>query len=606
MRPYQFPLLAREFGVVRRTLLAATVLFTLAVLFVYVTFDPANRYRILAEPVMLRSLLLPGALLVGGLCAWLSFVAEMRSGTWDGWLLLPRSRIALIGAKVAVAIVGSVVALLVPVVVLWGLMRWFGNLGGPLIEWDELLFRSAFTQAALVAVTTYLASANAAVLARDGHVAFFAPLLLPLIATWRFFVGDMSLRGIPSWALCIVWLVVDASMLALVLTTVARHGRRVSATQTSLRALLVTPAAGVGCMIVGLLGFDVGVRLTRPPPVERDSETYERMDVGGDGTISTENEELGMYSLRTSEAWEERAGDRLRTPVQNLESLQMFRERGRNLLSAFDDDTGADLGCIGATGLAPCSEAVPFDSMPSVLWLFDGAAIVTTTRVHALSQKGEVTLLWEGDSVQSAVEMGEVLTLVGDGDLLVVRPDEENSVSLETACRGIVGSDQTLVSAVIVDHPVMLDASEDAPAPRPFAAARATFVGDASREELIVCRDGEVRERVVVEAPTFSYGERGFGRGDAQAMVVGPAADALMLPLRSEEELEGGWPMRTWGAGIAALGFTVLGGIIFAVRRKAFPWWVLPGLLLGPSYVVAGLMLLWRKARWSGLVGGGG
>ncbi len=605
MTPHRFPALHRELGLLRRTLVAATVLFTVAVVFIYVTFDPSNRYRILSEPMMLRSVLLPGALLLGGLLGWTSFVAEMRSGTWDGWLLLPRSRLALVATKTGVALIGGVLALLVPVAVLWSIMRGFGNLGGPLIGWDEILFQSAFAQAALVVMSSHLAAANAALLAREGRVGFLAPLLLPLIATWRFFIGDEGVRGISAATLSAGWLVAVLLMLALVLLTVGRHGKRISSIQSSLRAVLSMPVTGVALMIVCLLGYDVVMRVVRDT-ADRDWSDSDlvRAEIGEDGTISTENDSISMYALRTSEAWEEPPAGRLRTPLHNLGELQIFRERDRHVLEAYDQKTGAELGCIGTGGLGPCAGAAPFDSQPSVLWLSDGAAIVTMTTIYGLDAEGAVNHLWTGRSVRSAVEMGEMIALVGDEDLLVVKPGaEEGQVVLEVACAGAAPPGHTVEGAVVVEHPPTMDTSEDAVATRPFTALRATLDDDPAQEVLMVCREGGVQESIVVRHFIDDLGEGQFGRGDAQALVVGPLMDALAKPARPYR-IEAAWPHRAWlTVGFAAL-VTLLGGAVSAFKRRAFPWWVLPGIALGPSYVLAGLFITWRRARWAGLVGG--
>src|SRR5689334_10273461 len=100
----RFPLLAREWGVVRGVTRGAAALVALGVAFLFVACRGEDRYRLLAEPVMLRSVVLPGALLAGGLVAWTSVVRELRAGTWDGWLLVPRSRSVLAAAKISTAL----------------------------------------------------------------------------------------------------------------------------------------------------------------------------------------------------------------------------------------------------------------------------------------------------------------------------------------------------------------------------------------------------------------------------------------------------------------------------------------------------------------------
>jgi hypothetical protein len=593
----------RELGLLQRVFIAAATLLVVAVLFVYVTFDPSNRYRILAEPVMLRSVLLPGALLIGALTAWAAFVTEMRSGTWDGWLLFPRSRLALISSKVSVGLAGGVLVLLVPVATLWSVMRAFGNLGGPLIDWNELLLRSAFTQSALVLATTYLALGNAAVLAQEGRVSALAPLLLPLVATWRYFVGDGGLPRVSPDYVNVAWLIAVGLMLILLVISVSRHGERVSPLQTSLRAVLIAPCAAIMLMIVGLLGFDVARRLLREGEEVPFVSEVSHPDVGEDGTISTENEGLSMYSLRTPDEWEEPAGDRLRKPLHNLGNLQLFRHPDRSLILAFDQSTGADLGCIGVEGLVACAQATPFDSAPSVLWLNDAAAIVTATMIYGLEDEGTVSRLWTGSAVRRAVEMGELLALVGDDDLLAVRPGKEaGTLAVEVTCAGAASAGRDLERVAIVDHPIAHDTSEGAAPPKPFVAARAAFFDDPQHEEILVCRDGGIVEHVLVPKSAPQVEPR-FGRGDAQAVLVGPVVDRLVTTLRSDRVGEA-WPLRTWAAVGFAMMVTVLAGLFVGIRRRTFPWWVLLGPALGPSYVLAGLVLAWRRPRWLQLVGG--
>lgn len=631
MRPYRFPLLVRELGIVRRTLSATVALLTFALLALYTTFDPANRYRILADPPMLRSLLLPGALLVGAVVAWQAFVGEMRSGTWDGWLLLPRSRSALVLSKVGVGLAGITLALLAPVAVLWAVMRLAGGLGGPLVGASELLFQSSLSQALVVAWSTYLAAANAALLAREGQVGFLAPLLLPLVATARFFVGQEGFHRLSPGVVSLGWLVASGIMLALLVVSLLRAGRASSGLESGLRAALLTPAAGLAVLVVGLIGYESKARvfpMEQGAPQATSAPRPPRPYLREDGVLRTDADDgdaASMYSLRG----EDSDGFRLHTPVFAGLALQLFHHESRPLLRAYDSRTGESKGCVGASGLAPCSEAQSFDSPPRVrmLGFEEGGALLTKEAVYLLRPDGQVELLLQAVAVADSVSMSEGIAIVAGGDLYLLggeddahspAPDEGAEAeegaapvppsvpSLTLRCRGLAPAGTRVERLIVVDHPPVFSPDGDAPPPRPFSGAEVVSATDGSHGELVVCHDGEVSGRVPLaeEEGQPPYAAR-FGRGDAQALFVGPLVDAGVHALARGGSDEGPrWPSRRTATWMVALVVTALGAALVAARRKAFPWWVLPGLLLGPGYVLACVVLLVRRPRWAGLVGG--
>lgn len=632
MRRYRFPLLVREVGIARRTLGAATALLSFALLALYATFDPANRYRILADPPMLRSLLLPAALLIGGFSAWQSFVGEMRSGTWDGWLLLPRSRGALVLSKVGVGLIGVTLALLGPVATLWAVMRLAGGLGGPLVGAADLLLRSSFSQALVVAWSTYLATANAALLARDGQIGFLAPLLLPLVATARYFVGQEGFHGISPRAVSLGWLGASIVMLALLVVSLLRVGRASSGLEAGLRAALLTPAAGLCVLVVGLIAYESKARLF---PAERGEvqlapepsapQPYLRED----GVIRPDEDDgdaASMYSLHNSEVEE---GARLHTPVFANMQLQLFHHESRPVLRAYDVGTGDAIGCVGTTGLRPCDEATRFDSRPRSFFIGseEGEALLTEQAVYFLRPDGQLELLLQGRPVTDAVSMSEGVAIVAGGDLYVLRGEDAQGDSgseegadergAETAlppgpalalrCRGLAPPGMRVERLIVVDHPPVLTTDGDAPPPRPFSGAQVVDTADSSRGELVVCHDGEVSARVATTEPPRPTFPGRFGRGDAQALFVGPLVDAGVDALsKNHYDNAPPWRSRRSATLLVALAVTALGAALVGARRKAFPWWVLPGILLGPGYVLACVVLVLRRPRWAGLVGGVG
>ena len=623
MRRYRFPLLVREVGIARRTLGAATALLSVALLALYATFDPANRYRLLADPPMARSLLLPAALLIGGLCAWQSFVSEMRSGTWDGWLLLPRSRGALVMSKVGVGLASITLALLGPVATLWLVMRLAGGLGGPLVGPVDLLVRSSFSQALVVAWSTYLAVANAALLARDGQIAFLAPLLLPLVATARFFVGQDGFNGLSPRVVTLGWLAASILMLALLIVSLLRSGRPSSGLEAGLRAMLLTPAAGLAVLVVGLIGYESKGRIfperreSREEAEPRAAKPYLRQD----GVIRSDAAErrtaASMYSLRSE------TGDssRLHVPLLANRRMQIFQHESLPLLRAFDVASGESIGCVGTNGLRACEEATNFDSEPSAYFLGagDGGALLTERAVYLLRPDGQVELLLEGGPVTDAVSMSDGIAIIAGGDLYQLQgrgaqhrageqaasAEAPQRPALALRCRALAPPGKRVAQLVIVNHPAVLTNDSNAPPPRPFSGAVVVDAADASRAELVVCHDGEVSERVptLETQPRASVGR--FGRGDAQSLFVGPLVDIGVHALstdRTDEALS--WPARRAATLSVALIVTALGCALVGLRRKTFPWWVLPGVVFGPGYVLACVLLLIRRPRWAGLVSG--
>lgn len=122
--------------------------------------------------------------------------------------------------------------------------------------------------------------------------------------------------------------------------------------------------------------------------------------------------------------------------------------------------------------------------------------------------------------------------------------------------------------------------------------------------DMVVCRDGRVTQRVAYEE-AWPPGAPRFWRGDFVAMAVGPAVDRLQDALRNPDIRMSDAP---WFRPVASLASSVVCSLALALalwwRRRVVAWWVFPGMILGPPYVLSCLVLLWRRPRWASVVGG--
>jgi hypothetical protein len=633
-RRLAFPLLRREWGIVRRGVLGCTVLTALGVAALFLTFDAENRYRTLSDPTMLRTVMLPAGLGVGALCAWLSFVQEMRSGTWDGWLMLPASRTRLLAAKLGVGLCGPIAALLVPSLLLWLGLHAIGDVGGPIIHLHELLLRSTFTLAAIVAVVTYLATAWAASMAREGHVAFAAALLFPLAAVSYFFGSDLGSYGPTPAQEGLAALALAAAMVSLLAVYVVRAGRAPRAIESTLRALLISPVAVVVLLLVAIEVLLVLSRLIAEPREAYIATDWRDDDpsIGVDGTIAPQrpNRSLSTYSMPNEDFLERSPTRRLRTPFSSSDPLQTFVDDDRHVLRAFDKETGREVGCVGPDGLRPDGACRPFDGPPRAKHLAESVVVLTPSSVHAMYPSGRVIELGRGavhGAVSIRLEDGpDAVAVAIDADVMIVRVKESDDVAAPSAlkveahgaeaaeqaddetgekspagdaaieatiaCRGLVGPGQRLDDIAVTPSFVGAHVSSHAP--------EATV--DAGH--LVVCRDGAVTQRVPFEDEVVRPPPQ-LGQGDYLAMAMGPAIDRAYTTFRPSRSLIAA-PPRVRLIGSVATSVACSLALVLALwwRRRVVAWWVLPGMILGPPYVLSCLLLLWRRPRWASVVGG--
>ncbi len=620
-------LLLREWGIVRRVVRIASVVITLGIVFLFVACAPDARYRMLAEPVMMRSLVLPAALATGAAIGWMAIVREMREGTWESWLLLPRSRGVLVAAKVTVGLASTLLTLAAPIAGLALTLRLWGSIGGPSVSLGDLLFRSALTQGVLIGVVTYLATANAALMARFGHVGFFAPLLLPVLATSRFFVGVEGFHSVPdSWLE--LGLVATAALLLLTFVVGVRgFGRPPGASDLSLRALVVVPSTTLVILFGCLVLSEISERFHEEPSRRtlRDAgspSVDERLGIDTSGHIvalrGKRREPLSMYQMKPFEKIEEPRESRVWTPSFTGQSMQGFRDRERNVFLVFENGSGKALGCLGASGLAfggePC---VPFDGAPVTVAGSSGQIVLTSRGAAELDDRGHVTPVLHG-VVHGAVMMGtidgsdQVAVAIGDGlSLLSWGPDESESavdddgsapesagderdsrppLRVASHCDGIV-HDDAFIDKLAVNHD--------------FVGIELSFASAPLSTELVVCRGGVVVERSrfdepqVVDDPEARPIRRGF-----LAFALGPLGAEIvdhfsLASVRSRVVSVVGAAGATLSLMLIALGVQRRRG-----RKERLPLsWMLPGLVLGPGYAFACALVLWRRPRWSTWVG---
>lgn len=576
------PLLAREWGIVSRATRVGLALVMLGTTFLFVAARAEDRYRLLAEPVMLRSIVLPAALVSGAAMAWLGVLREMRAGTWDGWLLLPRPRLALAASKLIVGMAASTVVVALPVAALWALLRCWGNIGGPNITLADLALRSVMTQGVLLALLTFLTVASAAQMARSAHVAFLAPLALPLFASVRFFTGDGGFSGLPVPMVEVGAVAVCVLAAGSFIVSVARWGMPLAAGELSLRSMVATPATTVAVLFVGLAGGEVAARLSEGPPMapHRRARTYAGIDADGHIAAAHDSREvLGMYRFRDVDARDDVRPGRLWTPAYTGRSFQIFQDRERNVFAAYQNGSGAPLGCLGRGGLGDCT---PFDAPPKVEHLSDGdAALITPREVLRLDEEGRTFPLLRGD-VHAAVAMSTTESVSGiavalDDGVAFVRDDGEVASTL-----GVLAAGERATDVVIGADFIGLD------------------LRTAAGRERVVVREGRIVERRAFTEDAGPPATEPSARRRVLGLAAGPLFGPILERLPSAHIERERVPSPLAPALLVACATVVLA--IFARRSRQRIWWVVPSLVLGPGYALACALVLWRRPRWAAML----
>jgi hypothetical protein len=344
-------------------------------------------------------------------------------------------------------------------------------------------------------------------MARAGHVVFFAPLLVPLAAMVRFFVGTGGFHGVPESSVGAGVAFAALALAGALVLSVLRAARPASAGELSLRALLVTPATAIAALFVTVVTVELTARFVARPEAEESASAPAPSDdvplaIDHEGHIGRRRRgrELSMYRVDPLDRIEPRQEGRLWTPSLSTRTLQIFRERERNVFAAYRTHTGEHLGCLGRDGLGSCTD---FAGPPVVVHAGDGGVIITEGSVDYVDGDGRVAQLLQGD-VRGGVGMGwldngdDAIAIAVDDDVSLVRvgprdiggdpeaPEEEAppevgpAPSVAVVCRDLVGDGQRVDGIAIGDD---------------FVATRLVLDADPSAIELAVCRDGEVTER---------------------------------------------------------------------------------------------------------------
>lgn len=644
-------LAAREWGLLRRSAVFGLLLMALSVGFLFVACRPPDRYRLLADPYLLRMVMLPGAALLGLLFSFRSFGHEMWTGTWDGLLLLPCSRRRILAVKLAVGLGALAAAITVPVVALRAVLDLLPATGGPILTTAELLRCSLLGRALLLGLLSYLAGALAALLARGERGAFLAPLAAPVVGLLALQPGDRGTISLRLWLLSLVavlWLVSLAA-------EVARSGRP-SAGLLAVRALLPMPAVLVVLLFTGLVGLDV-VSSRRERPAGPGGPAPIAHGIDASGHIAHRRGSRWMLSMYRPKRMdrEEAPTERRWTPAFSGRKIQLFVGEGSATFMAYDVSSGWFLGCLGKDGLRPAG-CEPFDSRPRVQDDF----LLTTSGVYLLDeQTGQVRELHRGPVqgyTNPDVGEGNGLAVQSGSDLLVwgdptweeeSLPASEDEPGEDSPSAGAATAEEDSPSAGVAtreeDSPRAGEKGSGGGAPggsepstRPRItcrgaaeagdidgiAVRDTFVAlstvhaGSGRETLVVCRDGAVSERWTLP-PDGEPLERRPSRGlQITAVLLGPLVSegAIALGVSGEGSEDGAPEARpdaftrrrstTW---LVALGSVLfLAGLLrfgrLSARLSAALVAGAGALLFGPAYVVGYLLMRWRR-RWSGPLG---
>ncbi len=583
----------------------AFALVSFGILLLFVACRPADRYRMLADPTMLRSVVLPAALGTGAVFGGLAVVREMRSGTWEGWLLLPRARTSLAATKLGVGVGVATTVVALPVFALWALLGRWGAIGGPLISFADLLFRSVLTQGILVAAIGYVAVASAAQMAGSAHVAAVGPLALALFGTLRLFAGDAGSHEGPFFleegALAVAVVLAGASFVL----SVSRWGRPLASAELSLRALVATPAAAVVLLFAGMIVGEIADRWR--PPVDLPTSARPILGVDADGTIVEDGRRslrkpanfYTLPSLEDAPRPHSTAARRLWTPAFVGRDFQLFLARDENLFLAYDTKTGAARGPFGRGGLGEPDRRTPFAGRPVVENLGKSALVLTANEVFRLDGGGPIRPLLRG-AVHGAVGIvsedwrHSIAIAIDDGIAFVPELDDGNdSAASIVRLRGVAPPGGT-VSRLAVG--------------KSFVAVE---IRAATGTELRVFREGILAEARPLEVPPAVEPSAPTLRRRVIALAVGPLF-GWALAHTPNAHLERERPPSAVAALVFAGLLTVALAIVARRRatpatqvrraRKQVPWWVFPSVVLGPAYALACALVLWRP-RWVRLNG---
>lgn len=626
-------LIGREWLSLRRLALSGLALMTVAIGFLFVACRPPDRYRLLADPNLLRTALLPGGALLALLFSFRSFGYEMWSGTWDGLLLLPCSRRHILAAKLGVGLTSLAAALTIPVVALRAILSVLPAQGGPVLATSELLRHSPLGRALLLGALAYLSGALAALLWRERRGAFLAPLAAPLIGLLALLdhggtTPEIRLR------MALVTLV-SALWLPLLAAEMARSGRTSSPWLRATRALAGVPVALLALSIAAFVALDLWyARRDAQHEEARPPRFTEGIDASGHIVRRPGSwRPISMYNWNRMAA-EARSADRRWVPDYVGRRLQLFLQKDAPVFLAYDLASGYFRGCVGRDGLRP-DGCAPFDGRPRVQDDF----LLTPSGVFLFEERtGSILSLHDGPvSGYTNPEVGESngLAVQSGADLLVWgEPEPAQGDPRADASDGAPDSESPDEGSGGEGTPD--DAKEPARTPADPTSPRAMCRGAAEagdvdgvavrdafialstvdrstgEEALVVCRDGRVSERKTLP-PSAPLAEPELPpRQMLLAVLVGPlisegtAAIGLSLGAFEEDgprfEREAFSSARPIAWLVSLSGALVLAAIL-ALRRGAPRSRIALAaaacaLLFGPAYLLGYALLSWQR-RWS-------
>lgn len=635
-------LAARELRLLGRSALGGLLLTAFGLVTLFILCGAADRYRLLADLMLLRKVALPMPVMVGLWLSYLSFWGEMREGTWDNLMLLPCPRRTVLVVKGTVGLLLTAASLAVPMLALKELLGAIDATGGPILTTKELLLHSLLGRGLLLGALSYLAGAAASFLARDGRAAAVAPLAAPILFGMQWFGSEFRVGSIyagPSFyaagALVVAWS-------ALLFLEIAQVGRRPSGWLLAARALLPTPLL---LTLLVFLGLAVQRRASRGSDAEAVPEGPEESalihGITEDGRLlASKNTDdfASMYVLNPRDPLKDPRHEplwppRYWSPAYSGDHLQLFLRKDRHELLAYDANTGLSLGCIGVDGLRP-SNCAPFEGEPTLHNFDRRILLVTPSRLFSMSHKGQrLVEIYQGRAV-STVNMGapgqrgrSVVAMQVEQDLILV-----GEPSASTDGEGEPGSPdepgdqpeerEAEPSAPPTPAPLQVQvACRDAARWGPLARVHGGehFFGVESKatdgsEHLIVCRGGEVQEHLrappesaqetpeTPEKPSRYLLTLSILAGPAFSELIGRHASTTIIDHHYKNFGAAMGSTRAHSRGVALLGAALLGWLARWPRwapRSAPALAAACALLLGPAYVLSYLLLLWRRS-WPG------
>jgi hypothetical protein len=589
----------REWQIVGRAALAGGALMALGVALLSALCQVSDRYRLLADPALLRRVALPAPLLLGAAIGYLSFASEMRQQTWDSLLLLPASRGTVLGAKLLVGGAAIAATTTAPFLALWAALCSTNATGGPVLTLAELASGSLWPRATLLGLSAFVATACASTLLRAGRAAFWLALAGPLLLLLAMNDEHRALGGAGALAAAAVSCALGVLQLR---AELRETGRAPSAWLSVTRAATLVPFAAAVMVVVGAMGAEV--------IVQRRAREHSREDVHRepitplrfhhDGRIVRDargRRGLSLYAMQPRVQARSSAA-RVWTPELIGRNRQYFLSKHANVFLGFDQRSGRAAGCLGADG-ARADGCRPFDSRP-VAQNNETPFVLTADGVSAYDdERFALAPLFRGrvdgfaymggfSSTRLALQSGEDIVLVREGE---PDPSDETAsepvrrLRAEVVCRGAAVRARVRRIAVEDDFVALVT---EGPA--------------AGEETYVLCRGGRVVDRASAAIPARTPPWVSH-REALAAIAIGPLGDAMLT--RTHGDAEPGSAARVprrWVFGASLVSTVVLIVALGATRRRsargslvALAPVALVALVMGPSLLLAFALAAWRS-----------